>query len=512
MVVDSVPGPSGPGLSTIHRFGDSLLSFATLGTNHSLLVRWDGSSTNFQVLADPGQGAVIGVCTQTLLSPQGLYFRYSTVLPQSGSLWRTNGTAAGTQLLWQGGGDFLPLASFSGQLIFARTLTASSYELWAGDGTQAGSRLLATMAANAGQAGPTDLIVHHGLLCFLATNSGRQDLWRSNGTPLGTYPITDARFGSLDPSTGPGRSAPRLESFAGGLWFFSQITGSQARLWRSDGTITGGTAIKDFGAATNPMFTKLADRLLFAVDGAATGRELWATDGTTAGTTALPELLPGPLGSLEFTETMTILGSGNVAVLSAQNGIDGIELWGTDGKSWIPCADLAPGAASSYPSNFVRLAERVLMIADDGASGRELFEIGMDALGGAFTATIGPGCPGSHDRVAHITALGVPMVANPSFALEVRGGLPRALHAWAISNTSTAIPLYGGCTSWIGFPTAVVTGLLDVRGNTTLALPIPAFSTLAGASLYAQCAIADPRGAFGGYFSFSDAMRIFLGR
>lgn len=509
---DSQPGLGSPNLTGWIRLGDRLLSFANLGSNHAKLVSWDGIATSYQVLADPAGTATVGVATQTLLGIDRIYFRYSTLLPQAGSLWRSDGTAQGTVRLWQVTGDIVPFATFGNRLLFGRSTGGSTYELWDGDGTQAGSTRLATFQANINQAPASDFVQLGTRICFLATNANRTDLWCSDGTAAGTVAVTDPTFGSLEAIATPGRATARLVQFAGGVWFTSQMGTPKQRLWVTNGTRSGCVAILDSTDACPPMFTIIEGRMLFAASSLATGRELWSTDGTFGGTVALPELVAGPIGGLEFTESITPLGAGNVAVLAAHDGVHGSEPWCTDGQSWLANFDIWSGPGSSAPSGFQRLGDRVLFVADDGTIGREPFVLGAHDLGVGFVDDLGGGCPGSGDRIPSLRANSAPRVGHQNFAIGLEGGFPNAAQAWVLGPTSLAVPLPGGCTSFVGPSWLVVAGRVDARGATRLALPVPHLGSLVGADLYVQAAVADPRGSYEGKFSFSPALRVYFGR
>ncbi|HYF89257.1 ELWxxDGT repeat protein [Azospirillum sp.] len=83
------------------------------------------------------------------------------------------------------------------------------------------------------------------------------------------------------------------------------------------------------------------------------------------------------------------------AVFAATDGTHGNELWGTDGRRAFLLRDLAPGAASSEPGDFVELGGRVLFSADDGIHGRELWSTDGTPAGTRMVTDINPGEVGS---------------------------------------------------------------------------------------------------------------------
>jgi ELWxxDGT repeat protein len=62
-------------------------------------------------------------------------------------------------------------------------------------------------------------------------------------------------------------------------------------------------------------------------------------------------------------------------LFAATDGRSGHELWRTSGtraSTWL-VRDIAPGPASSNPSDFVVVGEQTFFVADDGMHGRELW-------------------------------------------------------------------------------------------------------------------------------------------
>jgi ELWxxDGT repeat protein len=179
-----------------------------------------------------------------------------------------------------------------------------------------------------GDSSPSCLTEMGGVLYFGARSVGRgTELWRSDGTALGTRRVKDINPGS-------GSSSPCNMKVVGGLLYFYARDGVHGHeLWVSDGTNAGTRMIKDINpgsASSTPFFFTGANGLVFfSAEDAVAGRELWRTDGTNAGTQRVRDLSPGTAWS----EVYPLGGYGGKLYFSYSpwNGPDEGVLYRTDG-------------------------------------------------------------------------------------------------------------------------------------------------------------------------------------
>src|SRR5688500_2570967 len=103
------------------------------------------------------------------------------------------------------------------------------------------------------------------------------------------------------------------------LIFSAVATPTASELWRSNGTNVGTVAVKDIrrgAGSSNPyLLTTVNSITYFAADDGVHGLELWKTDGTTSGTTLLKDLTPG-IGS----DSHYVMPQHNLSELTAING------------------------------------------------------------------------------------------------------------------------------------------------------------------------------------------------
>jgi ELWxxDGT repeat protein len=183
-------------------------------------------------------------------------------------------------------------------------------------------------------------------------------------------------------------SAPKnLTIFNNKLFFTAFGSGSGAELWVSDGTTAGTQLVKDIrpgSSDSDPQdLTVFNGKLYFtAKDGSATGRELWVSDGTAAGTQLFKDIYRGAPYVLEDDNDPTGLTVFNGRLFfSANDGINGRELWSTDGtaagtqlfKDINPGRNSSSSPFSSDPTNFIVFNGKLIFSALEASTARELW-------------------------------------------------------------------------------------------------------------------------------------------
>ena len=111
-----------------------------------------------------------------------------------GTLWETDGTAAGTHALTGIAGAYgqrflnpSDLTVYNDEVLFSGLDASEHYGLWVTDGTAAGTHEL----TGTGGLNPTDLTVYNGEVLFAGTNAfGDFALWVTDGTATGTHELT----------------------------------------------------------------------------------------------------------------------------------------------------------------------------------------------------------------------------------------------------------------------------------------------------------------------------------
>jgi ELWxxDGT repeat protein len=295
---------------------------------------------------------------------------YFTVTPNGPQLWQTDGTTAGTVAITSPTVSTYLLASLNGRLLYLSPDAGGAKEgLWTIDTLSGAPAELANLniaAATPGSQPPfvSSLAVVNGVGYFQAGTT----LWRTDGTPGGTSPVTtnqafngvfeggDANGllvftitrldagklvtdlwrsdgtagGTTEVHLFPGAAASSvtadgLTAFNGAVYFRANEDGAGWRLWRSDGT-AGGTT---FFAGVDPFHLTTVGQKLFyygAFGPNETQASVYATDGTIAGTSEVKTGLTGSFAAF----------SGRIAELNGTayftaNAGGGTGIWRSDG-------------------------------------------------------------------------------------------------------------------------------------------------------------------------------------
>ena len=298
--------------------GTRCVFFASTPTGAAALFATDGSPNGTrQIELAPAWPA------SQFASSLGLLFTVAT----SGSveLWIASGVAGGTRMVAPlpgfeiGSTDVTAWIELPGQVL----LTRGGQTLWRTDGTSAGTTLLpANVYKSIGNAPPE--LARLGSRAFFAGGSPSDvELWCSDGTAPGTQLFYDLRQA--------GSSYPSNLGVAGGKLFFSADDGVHSREpWATDGTVAGTLLLHDLanGGHFPRSFTEFLGRAWFCASDPDSGEELWVSDGTSAGTRLAVELVAGP-ASLSIKALVADLAQLFLVSSSALGG--GHSLWVTDG-------------------------------------------------------------------------------------------------------------------------------------------------------------------------------------
>jgi ELWxxDGT repeat protein len=467
-------GPSGPGTAALW-----VTDGTAAGTHEVRPICTSGCD----VYSTPGLAGLPGA----VYFASGLQVVAGRPAPPGAQLWASDGTAAGTRLVFRhappslGGvfGNFTaqqlpfaqPLASLGTRLYFGAPDDGGGGQIWVSDGTPGGARQL-TDAAVPNSSFPQSLVAAGNRLFFKATAPGGP-LWQSDGTSTGTLPVPGvmpsysngvgavtqltavgsmvfylqgdntgliqlwradgSAAGTLQLTAFPaGEFSPRLAATANGELFFgfradSSTPGGPAGLWKSDGTTQGTAKVVDLpnGYGAPGALTAAGGDIYFTIVSDQGAIDVWQSDGTAAGTVRLQTTTPPYPPDGTFDPGFTALGSR--VFFSWPYTV--ATLWATDGTAAGTVPVAAPPAGPVLPFDLT-LMGGVLYMLDRG---NELWRTDGSAAG---TVKVSPQC-----------CVNAPLVVSAGklyFAVGAAGG------PWLWSSDGTAsgtVPVDGPAAS-----------------------------------------------------------------
>jgi len=285
-------------------------------------------------------------------------------------LWKSDGTTAGTVMVKDinpgtgssnGPVDILPTfaAALNSLLIFRATNGVNGYEVWKSDGTATGTTMLRDIVAGSGSSNPHSFVTINGITFFTANNQ----LWKTDGTVAGTTMLMGG------PVPGTSNTEVRMLEVNGQLFF-----AANNQLWKSDGT-AGGTVLVE--AVNNPRHFANLNGLLVFIGGDGVAPGLWRSDGTAAGTYRIRANLTIPGMSIAITNIGAVVGS--EYWFRADDGVNGVEIWQTDGSMFgtSKLQEIMPGISSSNATGFVIAGNKIYISVESPDYGIELWAANM---------------------------------------------------------------------------------------------------------------------------------------
>lgn len=282
--------------------------------------------------------------------------------------------------LWPGVSDSAPVAFFAigGKLVFFANDGVAGSEPWVSDATAAGTSLLRDVwpGANGGfNVGcPSCNAASDGTTVYFSASDGTggSQLWRTDGTSVGTYKV----YAGVTAS-GLGMVGSRV-FFTGG-----------SQLWASDGT-AGGTALvstTSFAAGEPPL--GIAGIAYYAGADAFSGTELWRSDGTEGGTARVKDLNPGSPNA----NPTYLTNVGGTLYFSATNALGGglYRTDGTDAGTVLLRQGTIAGGAAGDRKQFLVVNGAVYFVGSDATHGQELWRCDGTAAGTVLVKDVYPG-------------------------------------------------------------------------------------------------------------------------
>ncbi|HLU38379.1 MAG TPA: ELWxxDGT repeat protein, partial [Planctomycetota bacterium] len=513
LFADLRPGAGGSDPRDFVRVGAFLFFTADDGTHGRELWVSDGTVSGTMMVADLAPGAT-GSDPQALVSVNG-YAIFSATTPATGrELFRAGGSPLTVELvsdIRSGAGSSNPtaLTATGSGLYFAADDGVHGLEPWFTDGSPSGTRMLHDVRPGTG-AGFVAPIALFGKEWFFSGDDGQtgRELWWSNGQPGSTARVADINPGSA--SSAPLDGAPVLAGIV-----FTAVDAAHGReLWFSDGSPGNTHLIADLTPGTRSSvihhLTRADVRAFFAFDDGQAGMEPWTTDGNTAA--MVRDIAPGAASSMSTRAgSVGAAGLSLRVLLAADDGVNGREVWASDGTqaNTFALGQIVGGSGGGDPHEFFTLGSAVLFVATTPTHGTELWTVPLALFGGANAQRLGFACPNQQGLFPDLFADGVPLAGNAAFRLQI-GNVEAHAPGVVLLGDRVDLPITPTCrvfaSSLVQLPFVA-----DGAGNAFVPLPIPNVPRIAGTIFGTQATAVDAQSTLPIPVTITNGLEIVIG-
>lgn len=293
----------------------------------------------------------------------------------------------------------------SNTLFFRADNGINGIELWKTDGTPEGTVMIKDIRPGSSGSGVINITDLNGTIYFEGYDGvNGWELWKTDGTEAGTIMIKNINP-SGDGLSGQGEEFMYMNGF---VYFYGNNGVNGLELWKTDGTAAGTVMVKDITSGSNGSsgggFQKrlvINNTLYFVADNGVNGAELWKTDGSVVGTALVKDIFPGS----ETSNINRLFNLGGGLYFTANDGVHGMELWKSDGTAagTVIVKDIFPGPASGSPPSGTGMAVAngfIIMTANDGSNGVELWRSDGTEAGTEVIKEIYPGPTSSSPSIS----------------------------------------------------------------------------------------------------------------
>ena len=274
-------------------------------------------------------------------------------------------------------------------LYFSANDGVNGKELWKSNGTTVGTVMVADIFPGEDGSEPTGLTGLGGSIVLFTADNGISgfELWKTNGTAAGTSLVKDI-------CTGPESSYPSRLTLVGGTVYFTAFepnTGNE--LWKTNGTTAATVLVKDIElgpTGSSPKnFTAGTTHIYFSASTIVNGREMYSSTGTAPTTKLMADIGPGPVDGSSKADAWLSLG--NTLFFPARNPAIGKELWKSNGTAagttlFQDCLN-----SDSYPTGFTKSGNVLFFSAGTDSLGGELWKTNGTEAGTVLVKDIHPG-------------------------------------------------------------------------------------------------------------------------
>lgn len=291
------------------------------GTHGTELWRSDGTEAGTYLLKEFTVGSTGSAIGEFASVGNKLYFVSGT---NSNALWKSDGTTAGTVQIT----SFYAcrnLIGWNGKVYFsAAPDNSSGEELWVSNGTVGSTEMVRDLNGAVGASLPINFIATPSRLFFMASTNIGWELWKTDGTYAGTQAVADINPNGNAVMNAYGNMP--IVNVGDTVYFVANDGTNGFQLWRSDGSEVGTYRLTDMpgGVSATTGFPIVDGRVLFTSWGLS---HFWSVDPETenVAVTGFPNHIHFSTGTSKF------LFDEALEFYVAKDSIWGCEVWMADG-------------------------------------------------------------------------------------------------------------------------------------------------------------------------------------
>jgi ELWxxDGT repeat protein len=373
--------------------GKYIVFAQTTVTSGRELWRIDTTNNSVAQVADIAAGSAPGLSFNPRFASTGSVAIFiATPDGVTPSLWRTDGTSAGTYQIASsaptpGDPEFFAPAGAARVIYFL--IAGGVPQAWATDGSVAGTVQLPIPGVVQGD---VHLVGTHFYLSSFQGNSHM--VWRSDGTMAGTAmvsglnPLNSPQAGSpLDVAGDESKvfiRIPNTDELGGSLYLYQPAAGTSEQ-------------VLSYSLNARPqvgfdIFTYVNGLLYFDNEDSVAGHEVWTSDGTAAGTHILKNISPDVPAQTQASDPSEFVAFNGLLYFAANDGNVGRELWSSDGTAAQTrvVADLNGGVPDSNPTDLFVANGSLFLFALDSTNTPRLWRSDGSNAGTLPIAAVAP--------------------------------------------------------------------------------------------------------------------------
>ncbi|MEA5502278.1 ELWxxDGT repeat protein, partial [Halotia wernerae UHCC 0503] len=409
LVKDINSGFASSNPSELTNINNTLYFFADDGIHGNELWKSDGTENGTVLVKDINSGSD-GSTPFNLTIVDNVFYFFADDGIHGNELWKSDGTENGTVLVKDinsGSGNsassvnnsFPDLTNVNGIVYFFADDGIHGKELWKSDGTENGTVLVEDIVPGSAGSNSSDLTNVDGVLYFYTDDSIHgKELWALNTNPPVTSPIVSIT--AIDTNAAEDGNTPgifrisRTGDTSTALTVKYNIDGTADN--KSDYNQINGTITIDVGQSFADIIISPVDDIFkegsetvtltlfnqsdYAIDASKITATVVIAD--NASTAIVPtqlylvkDIYPGNNNDYE-TEPYNLTNVNGTLYFTADDGINGQELWKSDGtqEGTVLVKDIKPGSDSSNIFDLTKIDGTLYFTADDGINGQELWK------------------------------------------------------------------------------------------------------------------------------------------